>query len=107
MASRPPASRPPRQLATSLFKALDVLSAVALNAQGVTMAELTHALPLPRTTVLRILQSLEVYGLVERQGRAFRATARFHAWTSSDPFAALRQRMRPRLERLSRELHEL
>jgi DNA-binding IclR family transcriptional regulator len=99
--------RPSRQLATSLFKALDVLSAVAQNASGVTMADLTHTLPLPRTSILRILQSLETYGLIEREGRSFRVTSGFHAWTSPDPCAALRQRMRARLERLSRELKEL
>jgi len=100
-------ARSSRQLATSLFKALDILSAVALNPRGVTMAELTRALSLPRTTILRILQSLEVYGLIEHENHAFRVTPRFHAWTSADPFAELRQRMRPRLERLSREFREL
>lgn len=100
-------SQPPRQLATSLFKALDVLSAVALNPRGVTMAELRDALPLPRTSIIRILKSLEVYGLVERDGRVARVTDRFHAWTSPDPFAALRQRMRPRLERIAGEMREL
>lgn len=84
-----------------------MLSAVALNPRGVPMAELTQALPLPRTTILRILQSFEVYGLVEHAGHEYRVTARFHAWTSPDPFAALRQRMRPRLERLARECQEL
>jgi len=107
MPSHDPTERPSRHLATSLFKALDVLSAVALNPRGVTMTELTRALPVPRTTILRILQSLQAYGVVEQSGRTFRVTERFHAWTSPDPFAALRQRMRPRLERIANELQEL
>jgi DNA-binding IclR family transcriptional regulator len=96
-----------RQLATSLFKGLDVLSAVAINPEGLMNRELQHAVKLPRTSLLRILQSLELYGLVERNGRAWRVTFRFHQWTAEDPLALLRSRFRTVLEKIANEVREL
>src|SRR5690349_17147348 len=107
MSADDPNSHASRQVATSLFKALDVLSTVAMNRDGVEMRELTRALPVPRTTILRILKSLEAYGLITHEDHLFRVTPKFHAWTSPDPCATIRQRMRRRLERISQEFQEL
>jgi DNA-binding IclR family transcriptional regulator len=82
---------PTRQLATSLIKGLDVLGLVARHPDGITLAELGSLLTMPRTSILRILVTLEHYGLVERNEKNFLPTAQFRQWSSGDPDRVLRE----------------
>jgi DNA-binding IclR family transcriptional regulator len=96
-----------RQLATSLIKGLDVLAVIAHRDHGADIRELTLALEMPRTSALRIVDTLIRYGLVERNESRFQATARFNDWTTSRLHQTYRQRYRILLEKLSESTGEL
>jgi DNA-binding IclR family transcriptional regulator len=96
-----------RQLATSLIKGLDVLAVIAHRDQGADIRELMVALEMPRTSVLRIVESLIRYGLVERNEARFQTTARFNDWTTSRLHQTFRQRYRVLLDKLAESTGEL
>jgi DNA-binding IclR family transcriptional regulator len=96
-----------RQLATSLIKGLDVLAVIAHRDQGADIRELMVALEMPRTSVLRIVETLIRYGLVERNESRFQATARFNDWTTSRLHQTYRNRYRSVLERMAELTGEL
>ncbi len=96
-----------RAVATSLFKGLDVLTALARAPEGLTMPALRAKLRQPRTSLLRILTTLEAYGLIVREGAGWRTTERFHDWCRRDMYRDLRERHRPLLEAVAAEVGEL
>lgn len=96
-----------KSVSTSLIKALDVISFMSGHAEGLQLVELVTGSGLPRSTVIRILQTLEDYGLVARHGRRYLLTQRFRAWANPDRYSVLRLRYRPILEALSKQLSEL
>lgn len=83
---------------SSLRKALDLLTLLTGHAGGMRLYEIVEYLNQPRPSVVRILQELEAYGLVEKAGRLYRLSARFHEWCARDRYGALRTRYRPILE---------
>lgn len=94
-------------MATSLIKGLDVLAVIAHRDNGATIRELTLALEMPRTSALRIVETLIRYGLVERNESRFQATARFNDWTTSRLHQTFRDRYRPVLQALAESTGEL
>jgi DNA-binding IclR family transcriptional regulator/sugar lactone lactonase YvrE len=52
--------------ATALDKAFDVLDAIGTSARGLSQAELSARLALPRTTLYRLLATLVAHGMVRR-----------------------------------------
>lgn len=96
-----------RHLATSLIKGLDVLGLVARHPDGLVLQEMGVLLPMPRTSILRILVTLEHYGLVERQDKRFVPTAQFRQWSSGDPDRLLREAHHGALETISAKANEL
>jgi DNA-binding IclR family transcriptional regulator len=96
-----------RQLATSLIKGLDVLAVIAHRDQGADIRELMTALEIPRTSVLRIVETLIRYGLVERAESRFQATPRFNDWTTSRLHQTYRNRYRQVLDKLAQSTGEL
>ena len=71
-----------RAVATSLLKALDLLSVIARNPKGMSVTQLVPELKVPRTSVLRMLQTFELYGLVDKTGRFWQTTDQFHHWAA-------------------------
>lgn len=92
---------------TSLHKALDLLTLLTGHRDGMRLYELVEYLNQPRPSVVRILHSLEAYGLVEKEGRSYLLSARFHEWCARDRYAALRARYRPVLEAVAKASGEM
>lgn len=90
---------------------MDVLDALANRATGLTIRELTHALELPRTTIYRILNTLQHHDMVRRDeagayhlGRKLLSLASHVASRASEiDLVAICQ---PHLDRLASELGE-
>ncbi|MDQ8184172.1 helix-turn-helix domain-containing protein [Pelagicoccus sp. SDUM812002] len=101
-------SKETRQLATSLFKGLDLLSLLSAERQGLGIQDLVGAMGLPRTSLLRLLDSLIHYGLVSRgEGRRYRVTQTFREWRMEDPDQLLRERFGPMMRRITDDLGEM
>lgn len=101
-------SKETRQLATSLFKALDLLTLIASKPGGIGIQDLVSDMSLPRTSLLRLLDSLIHYGLVARDGsRRYFATEMFREWRKEDPDQHLKDRYGPMMRRITRELGEM
>jgi DNA-binding IclR family transcriptional regulator len=90
----------------SVERAFAILAAVATKPAGVTA--LADRLDLPKSTVARLLSSLEGLGAVERvDGRLWRVGPAVEAFARSvDRSPSLAQLARPELERLVREVGE-
>ncbi len=74
-----------RGLATSLFKALDALSMLSARSEGLAIREVVEGMSLPRSSLIRILDSLIHYGLVERVAdKRYRVTVKFREWRMSN-----------------------
>lgn len=97
----------PRRYATSLIKALDLLTVLARRAEGLTAPELVARLRLPRTSILRLLATLEYYGLVAHEGRRWRTTERFHEWGRCDTHDELKRRYHDALRTIAARVGEL
>lgn len=101
-------SKETRQLATSLFKALDLLTLIASKPDGIGIQDLVSDMSLPRTSLLRLLDSLIHYGLVSRDGsRRYFATEMFREWRKEDPDQHLKDRFAPMMRRITDELGEM
>lgn len=83
------------------------MSVLALNPAGSSMNDIRNALNFPRTSLLRILQTLQRYGLVVQESRLWKATPQFHSWTAHDPVTRLKERHRGKMEALSAYVQEL
>jgi len=93
--------------ATTLLKGLDLMGCIARHPEGLTMKQLQGLINAPRTTILRLVQTLEDYGFVVRRQGYFIPAERFFAWTQRDNYDGLRARYRPVLERIAPEVKEL
>jgi DNA-binding IclR family transcriptional regulator len=97
-----------KSVSTSLIKALDLISYLSGHAEGLRLPELVAGSGLPRSTVIRILQTLQDYGLVDKQGAGrYLLTSRFRALANPDRYAELRRRYQPLLQAISAEVQEL
>lgn len=93
--------------ATSLIKALDLITLLTARPEGVKTAALVEACGLPRSSVLRMLGTLEGYGLVEKTGREVRLTERFYLWAARDRYGALKNLYRPVLREVRDAVNEV
>lgn len=93
--------------ATSLVKALDLLSLLGGSGSGFRIQELAEAMNLPRSTVVRILNTLVEYGFVEKSGHNYRCSGHFGLWARNDRLGLLRARYRAALESVARDTGEL
>ena len=94
--------------ASTVLKALDALTILAGNGEGLPLPELSLALNQPRSNVVRLLGSLSTYGLVAREGRLWRTTQAFLDLTAPpDRYTALRRRYRHVLEAAAAATGEL
>lgn len=93
--------------ATSLIKALDLISYLVTRPEGERVQAIVSSLGLPRPTVIRFLQTLQGYGLVEKRKSLYRLTDRFYEWASRNRHDPLRRRYRPLLESIARKTGEL
>lgn len=98
---------PAPEAATSLIKALDLLSYLTGHPEGKRLYEITEALNLPRPSVIRLLQTLVGYGLIAKEGSLYQLTERFYEWSSRDRYSALRRRYRPLIEEIAKRTGEL
>ncbi len=95
-------------LATSLFKALDTLNLLSSRSGGARIGEVVTEMSLPRSSLIRILDSLIHYGLVERDGeRRYRVTSKFRDWRTEDRDAQLISKYRPLLRQIADEVGEM
>jgi Transcriptional regulator len=93
---------------TSLLKALDILTVIGGSAGGrLTVQELAELMNLPRTTVIRILNTIVGYGLVERKGRRYATTLAFRRWSAGNRNAENVRRYRNLLTRIAEATGEL
>ena len=96
------------ELSSTVLKALDLLTVLSGRTEGITMPELAQSLDQPRTNVVRLLATLQLYGLVVRRGRRWHLADAFHDWVAlRNRHAELRRRYRPLLERIATETGEL
>lgn len=97
-----------RSLATSLFKALDLLGLLSVRSNGAGIAEIVEEMALPRSSLLRMLDSLIHYGFVERDAsRLYRVTSKFREWRVEDGDERLKARYRPLMRRIADEVGEM
>ncbi len=97
-----------RGLATSLFKALDTLNLLSSRSDGALIGEVVSEMGLPRSSLIRILDSLMHYGLVERSlERRYRVTSKFRDWRSEDRDEQLVSKYRTLLRKVADELGEM
>lgn len=97
-----------RSLATSLFKSLDLLGLLNARANGLSIAVIVEEMGLPRSSLLRMLDSLAHYGFVERDGaRVYRVTSKFRDWRVEDGDERLKARYRPLMRRIADEVGEM
>jgi DNA-binding IclR family transcriptional regulator len=97
-----------RGLATSLFKALDTLNLLSSRSDGALIGEVVSEMGLPRSSLIRILDSLMHYGLVERSlERRYRVTSKFRDWRSEDRDEQLVSKYRPLLRKIADEVGEM
>lgn len=95
-------------LATSLFKALDTLNLLSGCSDGALIGEVVSEMGLPRSSLIRILDSLMHYGLVERNlERRYRVTSKFRDWRSEDRDEKLVSKYRPLLRKIADEVGEM
>ena len=93
--------------ATSLVKALDLLTILGAHREGRTVQELATTMNLARTTVIRILNTVVEYGLIEREGRQYRVSSGFRDWARPQRHDRMRRRYRKLLEAIAAASGEL
>lgn len=94
--------------ASTVLKALDAMTILAGSREGLPLPELAQALDQPRSNVVRLLGSLQNYGLVIREGRAWKTTRAFRDWSAPpDRYEALQRRYRRVLEDVAAGTGEL
>lgn len=96
-----------RSVASSFLKGLDLMTVLARRPEGLAMPALVSRLNLPRTSILRMLQTLEVYGLVMRSDGVWRSTDRFHEWCSRDTYSEIKRHFHESIREIAAEVHEL
>lgn len=96
-----------RGIATSFLKGLDLLTILARQSEGLDASLLARKLHLPRTSILRMLTTLEHYGLAAKNGRWWWATEQFYQWPLRDTNEELRNRYRGVLCAIATKVGEL
>lgn len=86
---------------------MDLLTLLTGKPRGFKMTELVPAMGLPRSSVIRMLGTLEAYGLVEKDGRTVRLTEQFYLWSNRDRHALLKTKYRPVLRDILNEVKEV
>lgn len=97
----------PKQISSTFLKGLDVLTLLASAPAGMPLADITRAMHEPRSNILRLLESLVVYGLAERCGRNWQVSAAFDSWCVRGRHQMLRMRYRTILEAVASATGEL
>ncbi|WOO43194.1 IclR family transcriptional regulator [Rubellicoccus peritrichatus] len=92
---------------TSLTKSLDILTLLGGSTGGFSVQELADAMNQPRSTVVRVLNTLVAYGLVEKTDRKYRCSVNFETWAHKDRHQLHIQRYRKTIEAVARETGEL
>jgi IclR family acetate operon transcriptional repressor len=112
-AARTPQARPGARERTDKYfskvvgKALDVIAILRSSAQPLSLNDLTHGLELAKSSVFRILHTLEVSGYIERDSAGrYTVTADLQAGAPGQMRAALVEAALPALKELSREFGE-
>ena len=91
----------------SLVRGAQLLSALARRPAGATVAELCRMVDLPRTTVARLLATLDDIGFVERNGATWSIGRELtRIGRAAQPFTQLIDVSRPLLEQLASEARE-
>lgn len=103
----PRATAQDRAVASSFLKGLDLMTVLARRPEGMTVPALVARMKLPRTSILRMLHTLEIYGLVVRTDGVWRSTDRFRNWCSRDMYGEIRTRFRDALESIGKAVGEL
>jgi DNA-binding IclR family transcriptional regulator len=96
-----------REVATSFLKGLDLLTVLARHPEGLAMPALRLRLKLPRTSIFRMLSTVELYGLIARKGNRWCTTERFHDWCSRDMHREIKERYHESLRIIAAEVDEL
>lgn len=96
-----------RAVATSFLKGLQLMTLLARNPGGLTVATLRQRLKFPRTTILRMLTTLDLFGLAAKQGALWRATPLFYDWSDRDTHAEIRQRYAETLRKAVKAIDEM
>ena len=81
-----------------------------LNARtsGIGIAGIVEEMGLPRSSLLRMLDSLAHYGFVERdEARRYRVTSKFRDWRVEDGDERLKTRFRSLMRRIADEVGEM
>ncbi len=99
--------RQKREIATSFLKGLDLLTLLARSPAGLAVPQVCRRLTLPRTSVLRMLGTLEQFGLVVHQEKTWRTTDRFHDWCNRDMYREIKERHHRALHAIAIEVDEL
>ncbi|MEK6629941.1 MAG: IclR family transcriptional regulator, partial [Acidobacteriota bacterium] len=106
------APQPPPALGDVVYKrvigkALDVIAILRSSAQPLSLNELTLRLELTKSSVFRILHTLEVSGYIERDSAGrYTVAADLRAWAPGRLRTALVEATTPALKELSREFRE-
>jgi DNA-binding IclR family transcriptional regulator len=88
----------------SLVRGAQLLRALARRPEGATVADLARTVELPRTTVARLLATLEEIGFADRSGTAWMVGREItRLGQAADPFRRVIDSARPVLERLAIE----
>ncbi|MFA6286744.1 MAG: helix-turn-helix domain-containing protein [Opitutaceae bacterium] len=96
-----------KSVSSSLIKALDLIGFLTSHPGGLRLADLVGGSGLPRSTALRILQTIIEYGLIEKHDGRYRLSDQFYAWASRDRYEKMKMRYRPLLEAIAARVHEL
>jgi len=97
-----------RKFATSLFKALDLLTLLSSRGRRMSVAHIVDVMGLLRSSILRLLDSLIHYGLVDRDSeRQYYVTTKFQHWRMADLNEQQIARYRPAMQRISMEVEEM
>lgn len=96
-----------RAVATSLLKALDLLTVLARRKEGLPVSIIVRKLKSPRTSVLRMLTTLEQYGLTARKGHIWCATEQFYEWSSRATHDEIKHKYESVISAIALEVGEL
>lgn len=107
-APRPPApDRDDKYYSKVIGKALDILAVLRETARPMGLAELTTRLGLAKSSVFRLLHTLEVSGYLERtRDGEYRLTPDLQAWGDGQRVTALVNAALPHMRALGREFGE-
>lgn len=95
-----------KDISATLLKSLDLMTLLAATEKGYPIAFLAQAMNQPRSNIVRILNSLSLYGVVQKKGQNFCIQSNFIDQLSTFRHEKLRRLYRPLLEAIYREVKE-